>query len=160
MSAVANPPWERDDGLTPLGYALPATGPVPALTQRILELLRVRSGDLVIDLCWDDGAPELAFLEDVRRRSQLRGVRPFGERLARLLATSGVRVVQMEGDAFGRFPMRYEKVLLRGGFSRFRNRLRGSLQPLFERLDPGARLLVVDSAPTANAEKTLRVDVV
>ena len=76
---------------------------------------------------------------------------PFGERLARLLTTAGVSTVQMGALAFGRFPMRYDKILLRGGFSRFRGRPRRLLGPLFERLDPGARFLVVDSAPTADA---------
>lgn len=141
---------DQDEGLTPRGYALPPNGPVPALTKRIVELLRIGSADLVIDLCcWDPSA--LAILDDVRRRSQVDAERPFGERLARLIATSGVRTVQMDGLAFGRFPMRYEKVLLRGGFSRFRDRFREQLAPLLERLDAGARFLVVDSAPSPDA---------
>jgi hypothetical protein len=46
--------------------------------------------------------------------------------------------------------MRYEKVLLRGGFSGLRDR--GRLLPgLFERLDPTAKLLVIDSAPSGDA---------
>src|SRR4030095_12982927 len=110
-AALALP--DRDEGLTPLGYALPPNGPVPRLTKRIVELLRVGSGDLVIDLCCD-GPSSLAVLEDVRRRSQIVAVRPFGERLARLLTTSGVRTVQMDALGFGQFPMRYEKVLVRG----------------------------------------------
>jgi hypothetical protein len=57
----------------------------------------------------------------------------------------------MDALAFGHFPMRYRKVLLRGGFSRFRDRFGGKLAPLFARLDPGARFLVVDNAPSADA---------
>lgn len=151
MTAAAPALSDRDEGLTPLGYALPPNGPVPALTKRIVELLRIDRGDLVIDLCCRDDLSSMSILDDVRRRSQVVAVRPFGERLGRLLATSGVRTVQMDALAFGRFPMRYEKVLLRGGFSRFRDRFRGQLAPLFARLDPGARFLVVDSAPSSDA---------
>jgi hypothetical protein len=142
---------DRDQGLTPLGYALPPNGPVPALTKRIVELLRVERGDLVVDLCGPDFLPAVTVLDDVRRRNQFLGARPFGEHLARLLATSGVRTVQMDARVFQHLPMRYGKVLLRGGFARFRDRFREELAPLFEKLDPLARLLVVDSAPSADA---------
>ncbi len=151
MIKAAPAPADGADALTPLGYALPPHGPVPALTRRIIELLRVGRGDSVIDLCCRDGLSSLAILDEVRDRNGIGSVSPFGERLARLLATSGVPTVQMGALGFGRFPMRYDKVLLRGGFTRFRSRPRRLLAPLFERLEPGARFLVVDSAPSADA---------
>ena len=57
----------------------------------------------------------------------------------------------MSALAFGRFPTRYEKVLLRGGFSSLRDGGRPLLAGLFEALDPAARLLVVDNAPSEDA---------
>jgi hypothetical protein len=139
------------EGLTPLGYALPQSGAVPGLTERIVELLRVDAGDFVIDLCSSGGLPSRTIPEELRRRTGITGASPFGERVARLVSTSGVRTVQMSELVFGRFPMRYEKVLLRGGFSGLRDRGAPLLSELFERLDPKARVLVVDSAPTRDA---------
>jgi len=150
----APPRWEtmtgtavgiRDWGDTLAGTAN-ALLPIHDLTKRIIELLQVEKEDLVVDLCCRDG-PSVT-LEEVRLRSQTIAVSPFGERLARLLITSGVRMVQMSDLTFGRFLMRYEKVLLRGGFSQFKNRPHDLLAPLFSRLESAARFLVVDSAPS------------
>lgn len=151
MTAAPLAPSDRHESLTPLGYALPQNGPVPGLTGRIVALLRVDAGDVVIDLCRGDGLSPLAIPAEARRSSRIVGVSPFSERLARLVSTSGVRTVQMSALAFGRFPMRYEKVLLRGGFAGLRYGSRPLLSGLFERLDPAARFLVVDSAPSQDA---------
>ena len=75
MTAAAPALFDRDEGSTPLGYALPPNGPVPALTKRIVELLRIDSGDLVIDLCCRDAPTSMAIPDDVRRRSQAVAVR-------------------------------------------------------------------------------------
>lgn len=76
---------------------------------------------------------------------------PFAERLAFLVLTSGVRMVQMGTLTFGRYPMRYEKVLLRDGFSLLKDSLRHLLAAVFNQLDPAARFLIVDSAPSSDA---------
>ena len=140
-TAVGTRDW--GDTLAPTGYALL---PIHDLTKRIIELLQVEKEDLVVDLCCRDG-PSVT-LEEVRLRSQTIAVSSFGERLARLLITSGVSMVEMGALTFGRFPMRYQKVLLRGGFSQFKSSPHDLLTPLFSRLESAARLLVVDSAPS------------
>ena len=112
--------------------ALPSDGPVPSLAKRIIEFFCIEKKDLVVDLYCRD-------LES-----------PHG--LAFLVLTSGVRMVQMGTLTFGRFPMCYEKVLFRSGFSLFRGNLRRLLAAVFNQLDPAARfLIVVDSAPTSDA---------
>ncbi|HME70849.1 MAG TPA: hypothetical protein VKM54_13415 [Myxococcota bacterium] len=111
---------------------LPSDGPVPSLTRRIIELLCVEKEDLVVDLyCRDLQSPQgLVFL----------------------VLTSGVRMVQMGTLTFGRFPMCYEKVLLRDGFSLLRGSFRHLLAAVFSQLDPAARFLIlVDNAPSSDA---------
>ena len=128
--------------------ALPPDGPVPSLTKRIVELLRVEKEDLVVDLyCRDLQFRQAHVLEGVRPCDQMIAPSPFGERLAFELITSGVRMVQMGTSTFGRYPMRYEKVLVRDGFSLFKGSLRRLLAGVLEQLDPAGRLLIVDSAP-------------
>jgi hypothetical protein len=107
-------------------------GPVPSPAKRIIEFFCIKKKDLVVDLyCRDLQSPQgLAFL----------------------VLTSGVRIVQMGTLTFGRFPVCYEKVLFRSGFSLFKGNLRHLLATLFNQLDPAARfLIVVDSAPTSDA---------
>ncbi|HME70848.1 MAG TPA: hypothetical protein VKM54_13410 [Myxococcota bacterium] len=130
--------------------ALPPDGPLPGLAKRIIELLRVEKNDLVVDLCRHFQPPQ-AMLEESRPRDQIIAPSPFGERLAFLVLTSGVRMVQMGTLIFGQYPMRYEKVLLRDGFSLFKDSLRQLLAAVFKQLDPAARFLIVDSAPSSDA---------
>ena len=142
---------DHDGALTPLGYALPPNGPVPGLAKRIIELLRIGGGNLVIDLCWHDDLSSGQIVDYLQPRDERFAVSPFDERLARLLTTSGVRTLQMGALSFGQFPMRHHKVLLRGGFSRFHKAPQRLLAPLFAGLEPAARFLVVDSAPSPDA---------
>jgi len=127
-------------------------GPVPGLTQRVIELLRVeKERDLVVDLhCRDVQFPQ-AIPEEIRLRAQTTALTPFSERLAFRLVTSGVRVVQMSTLTFGRFPMRYGHVVLRDGFSLLKGSLRRLLPAVLSRLDPAGRVLIVDSAPSPDA---------
>jgi hypothetical protein len=131
--------------------SLPPNGPVPRLTQRIIELLRVEKEDVVVDLHSRDVQSPEALPEGIQPRIQRLPLSPFSERLAFLLSISGVRVVQMSTLTFGRFPMRYGHVVLREGFSQFE----GSLSPLLgavqSRLEPAGRVLIVDSAPSPDA---------
>jgi hypothetical protein len=151
MTSSARVLPNHDAALTPLGYALPPNGPVPGLIKRIIELLRIGGEDLVIDLCWDDDLASKGIVDYLRRPDEFVAVSSLDERLARLLTSSGVRTLQMGALSFKQFPMRYEKVLLRGGFSRFRKAPRRLLAPLFAGLEPAARFLVVDSAPSPDA---------
>lgn|GEM_PF-6347719 len=112
--------------------ALPPGGPVSSRAKRIIEFFCIEKKDLVVDLyCRDLQSPQgLAFL----------------------VLTSGVRIVQMGTLTFGRFPVCYEKVLFRSGFSLFKGNLRHLLAAVFNQLDPAARfLIVVDSAPASDA---------
>ena len=102
----------------------PPNGPVPKLTQRIIELLRVERQDLVVDLYCRDRESHQEIPEEVRPYDQMIALSPFSEQLAFRLITSGVRMVQMGTLTFGRFPMRYEQVVLRDGFSQFNDSLR------------------------------------
>lgn len=135
----------------PLDYSLAPDGPVPGLTRQILELLHAARGDCVIDLCWHEGLSPPATEAEVRKGNEMSSPSPFGERVARDLAITGVSVVQMDPLLFGEVPMRYDKVLLRGGFQQFRSSPRDLLARLFARLDPAARLLVLDCAPSRDA---------
>lgn len=113
-------------------HALPPDGPVPSLAKHLMELLRFKNEDLVVDLyCRDLQSPQgLAFL----------------------VLTSGVCLVQRGTLSFGRLPMCYENVLFRDGFSRFKGSLRRLLAAVFSRLDPAARFLIlVDSATSSDA---------
>ncbi|HTF34742.1 MAG TPA: hypothetical protein VK714_13720 [Myxococcota bacterium] len=113
-------------------HALPPDGPVPSLAKQLMEHLRFKNEDLVVDLyCRDLQSPQgLAFL----------------------VLTSGVCLVQTGTLSFGRLPMCYENVLFRDGFSRFKGSLRRLLAAVFSRLDPAARFLIlVDSAPSSDA---------
>jgi len=130
---------------------VPPNGPVPRLTQRIIELLRVEKGDVVVDLHSRDVQSPEALPEGIRPRIQRLPLSPFSERVAFLLSISGVRVVQMSTLTFGRFPMRYEQVVLRDGFSHFKGSLRRLLAAVLSQLDPAGRVLIVDSAPSPDA---------
>jgi len=150
MKASAPAPPRLDDALTPLDYALPQRGPVPLLTGRIAELLCADPGDLVIDLCSGegsvsagDGAPAALSTGAI--------VRPLHERLARLLSASGTPTLQISAPALSRVRVQTERVLLRGGFASLHAHGGPVLSLLFERLDPTARLLAVDSAPSEDA---------
>jgi hypothetical protein len=120
---------------------LPADGPVPSLIERISELLRVEKNEVVVDL----------YGSDLQSPTERMEPNAFSERLAFLLTTSGVRMVQMDALNFGRFPMRYAQVVLRDGFSQSRGSLRRLLVAVLGQLDPSGRVLVVDSAPSADA---------
>jgi len=126
-------------------------GPVQSLTRRIIELLRVEPEGLVVDLDCRDLRPAQAMPEEIRPRTQRVASSPFGERLAFLLITSGVRMVQMGALTFGRVPMRYERVVLRDGFSQFKASLRRRLATVLSQLDPAGRVLIVESAPSPDA---------
>jgi hypothetical protein len=126
------------------------TAPVPELATRILELLRVEEGDLVVDLHCGLASPQ-PMPEEMRRRIRMADLRPFGERLAFLLITSGVRMVQMSALTFGRFPMQYERVVLHDGFSQRQDKLHRLLASVLGRLDPAGRILVVGSAPSPDS---------
>ena len=89
--------------------------------------------------------------EEIQPRAQVIPLSPFSERLAFLLSTSGVRVVQMSTLTFGRFPMRYGRVVLRDGFSEFKGSLRRLLGAVQSQLDPAGRVLIVESAPSPDA---------
>jgi hypothetical protein len=130
---------------------LPPNGPVPRLTQRVIELLRVEKEDVVVDFQGRDLQSLQSLPEGTRPRFQRLPLSPFSERLVFLLSISGVRVVQMSRLTFGRFPMRYRQVLLREGFSQLGGSLRPLLSAVQSRLDPAGRLLVVDSAPSTDA---------
>ena len=130
---------------------LPPNGPVPNLTQRVIELLRVEKEDVVVDLDCRDLQPPQALPEGIRPCTQGIALSPFSERLAFRLVTSGVRVVQMSTLTFGRFPMRYGHVVLRDGFSLFKGSLRRLLPAVLSQLDPAGRVLIVDSAPSPDA---------
>jgi len=132
--------------------ALPPNEPVPSLTKRIIELLRVEKEDLVVDLyCRDLQYRQANVLEEMRPRDLMIAPSLFGERLGFVLATSGVRMVQMGTQTLGRYPMRYEKVLVRDGFSQFKGTLCRLLGEVFGQLDPAGRVLIVDSAPSSDA---------
>jgi len=128
----------------------PPDGPVPGLAKRVIELLRVEEENLVVDLCRHFQPPQ-AMLKESEPCDQIIAPSRFGERLAFLVLTSGVRMVQMGTLIFGQYPMRYEKVLLRDGFLQFKDSLRHLLAAVFKQLDPAARLLIVDSAPSSDA---------
>jgi len=131
---------------------LPPYGPVPSLTERIIELLRVeKERDLVVDLYSREHPSPEAAKDEIRPRAEMTALAPFSERLAFLLSTSGVRVVQMSTLTFGRFPMRYGQVVLRDGFSQFKGSLRRLLAAVQSQLDPAGRVLIVDSAPSPDA---------
>jgi hypothetical protein len=129
----------------------PPNGPVPKLTQRIIELLRVEQEDLVVDLYGRDCESHQEIPEEVRPYDQMIALSPFSEQLAFRLITSGVRMVQMGTLTFGRFPMRYEQVVLRDGFSQFNDSLRRLLAAVLRQLEPAGRVLIVDSAPSPDA---------
>jgi hypothetical protein len=131
---------------------LPPIGPVPSLTERIIELLRVeKERDCVVDLYSRDLPYSRAMPEAIPPRAEMTGVTPFSERLAFQLSTSGVRLVQMSTLTFGRFPMRYGQVVLRDGFSQFKGSLRRLLAAVQGKLDPSGRVLIVDGAPSPDA---------
>ena len=130
---------------------LPPNGPVSSLTGRIVELLRVEEGDVVVDLSCHDLQSPRAMPQAIRLRAQPIVPCPFSERLAFLLSTSGVRMVQMGALTFERLPMRYEQVLLRDGFSEFKGSLHRLLTTVLRQLDPAGRVLIVDSAPSPDA---------
>lgn len=112
--------------------SLPPDGPVPSPAKQLIELLRFKKEDLVVDLyCRDLQSPQgLAFL----------------------VMTSGVCLVQRGTLTFGRLPMCYENALFRDGFSRFKGSLRRLLAAVFSRLDPAAWFFIlVDSAPISDA---------
>lgn len=130
---------------------LPPGEPVPSLARRIIQLLRVEKQDLVVDLCCEDVQSVRAIPAACGRRDSSVAPSPFGERLALLVVTAGTPVIQMDTLTFGRFPMRYEKVLIRNGFSLREGSLRHLLAAMFSQLDPAARFLIVDHAPSADA---------
>ena len=130
---------------------LSPTGPVPRLTDRIIELLRVEKGELVVDLYCSDLQSPQTVPEEIRRRVRMSAPGPFSERLAFLLITSGVRMIQMGALTFGRSPMRCERVVLHDGFSQLDCDLRRLLADVLGRLDPAGRILVVGNAPSPDA---------
>jgi hypothetical protein len=133
------------------GDALRPNEPVPSLTRRILDLIHVDKEDLVVDLSCRDSQPRQALLDGIRSNAQKVSPSPFGERLAFLLTTSGVHMVQMGASTLGRSPMRYEQVVLRDGFSQFEGSLRRLLAALLSRLAPAGSVLIVDCAPSPDA---------
>jgi hypothetical protein len=133
------------------GEVLPPHAPVPSLSRRIIDLLRVEKKDLVVDLYCRDAEPAQPMPEGIRSNAQRISPSPFSERLAFLLITSGVHMVQMGASTLGRFPMRYEQVVLRDGFSQFEGSLRRLLAALQSRLAPAGSVLIVDCAPSPDA---------
>ena len=130
---------------------LPPNGPVSGLARRIVELLRVETGDVVLDLSGHDLQTPRSMPRAIRLREEMVARCPFSERLAFLLSTSGVHMVQMGALTFERLPMRYERVLLRDGFSELEGSLQRLLNTVLRQLDPGDRVLLVDSAPSLDA---------
>jgi hypothetical protein len=141
----------RTAPLPPSGGPVPPDGPVPSLTKRVIELLRVEKDDLVVDLSCRDLESSRATPEAIAPGARTIAPSPFSERLAFLLLTSGVRMIQMDTLTFGRFPMRYAQVVLRNEFTRSKARLRRVLAAVFHHLDASGRVLVVDSAPSPDA---------
>lgn len=112
---------------------VPPDGPVSSVAKRVIELLRVGKDDLVVDLsCRDPQSP-------------------FSQRLAFLLVTSGVRMVQMGASTFGRLPMQCERVVLRDGSTQRKASLRRVLAVVLRQLDPAGRVLIAHSAPSPDA---------
>jgi len=130
---------------------LPPNGPVPSLTKRMIALLRVDAEDRVVDLDCRDLQPRQAMPEEIRPRAPMTALSSFSERLAFLLTTSGIRMVQMGTLTFGRSPMRYKQVVLRDGFSQFKDSLRRLLAAVLSQLDPAGRVLIVGSAPSPDS---------
>jgi hypothetical protein len=126
-------------------------GPVPSLTRRITELLRVEEGDLVVDLCCRKLGRARATLNGGSLRDDGIAPTPFSERLSFRLLTSGVRMVQIDARTFGRISLPCDKVLLRDGFSLSEVRLHEVLTGVFKQLPPMARVLIADSVPSADA---------
>ena len=133
------------------GGPVPPDGPVPSLAKRIIDLLRVEKEDLLVDLYCRDLLSIRARPEQSRPRAHTIAPSPFDERLAFLLLTSGTRMIQMDTLTFGKFPMRYEQVVLRDGFSLSKAWLRRVLAAVLRQLDSSGRVLVVDSAPSLDA---------
>jgi hypothetical protein len=131
--------------------ALAPDGPVPSLTRRITELLRIEEGDLVVDLCCRNLGPPRVVSEGGSLLDGSISRTLFSERLAFRLLTSGVRMVQTDARTFGRISLPRDKVLLRDGFSLSELRLHEVLTGVFDQLPPMARVLIADSVPSSDA---------
>jgi trans-aconitate methyltransferase len=123
----------------------PAT--VRAVARSLVRALRLEAADLLVDLCCGTGLFSREILRQRPLQYQIVAVDsspPMLEHLARHSAT--IRPVAMDAATFLEFPVRYDKIFIKdavgdlGLEAEFFARLR-------ERLQPGGRVLVAETAP-------------
>jgi SAM-dependent methyltransferase len=124
------------------------SAPVRTVARALGRALRLEAEDLLVDLCCGTGL----FAREIRRQRPLRyqivAVDASPAMLERLRAhwDPGIRPVAMDAAAFSAFPVRYDKILVKDAVSEIPDPA-GLFGLLRERLAPGGRLVVVETAP-------------
>jgi trans-aconitate methyltransferase len=116
---------------------------VEALATAIVEKLRLRADDLLVDLGCGAAPFHREILRRVRLRHQIIVVDPSGERLERTTPHPGIRSVRMDPTTFARTPVQYDKILIVDALARIGAQV-DLFRRLYARLNGGGALLVVE----------------
>ena len=149
-----------------LGVPRPSKGSAPSKSKsngavpfgrRLVELLELRSDDLLVGLGASSSCHCLAMRELVSLRYQMVIVDPLLRRLVRLANAPSVRLVEMGALEFARHPIQWDKILLDDAVAaEDGDRMDELLSLLFKRLRAGGRMIAVLSASALTPSASLR----
>lgn len=119
---------------------------VRALTRKMVEKLRLREEDVLVDLGCGTGMYALDMLEQVRLRNPVIGVDPYPEMLASIPEGAPIRPVAEDALTFSARPGRYDKVLMKEAVHHVDDK-RTLFENLHKRLSGDGVLLLVHVPP-------------
>lgn len=119
---------------------------VPTLAAKMVEMLRLKEDDVLVDLGGGSGIYTAALLDEVALRDPVILVDSFAEMLDQVPEDLPVEKVHMDALAFAAEPRRYDKVLIKETVHHIDDRLL-LMRRIYERLNPGGALLLVHVPP-------------
>ncbi|NKE69253.1 class I SAM-dependent methyltransferase [Candidatus Manganitrophus noduliformans] len=128
------------------GFLYYSPGFVRALTEKMIDKLRLRESDTFVDLGCGTGMYSLDILKQVPLKNKIIGVDPFAEMLAQIPQEAPMERHPLDAVVFSERPGSYDKVLIKETVHHIQDKER-LFRNLHQRLTPGGILLLVHVPP-------------
>lgn len=119
---------------------------IRTLTSKMIEKLRLKEADTLVDLGCGTGMYTLDILKQISLKNSVIAVDPYPEMLARIPEHAPIKRVARDGLEFSRQPGRYDKILIKEAVHHITERDE-LFTNLYQRLTGGGILLLVHVPP-------------